>query len=73
MKTIQIELPDLIINFIHSRSKQEEVFAREAIEEKVARETENNLAALLTEGYQATAQEDLAISKDFEHADFENS
>lgn len=65
MKTIQIELPDPIIDFIHSLSKQKEAFAREAIEEKVARETKNDLAALLTEGYQATAQEDLTISKEF--------
>lgn len=38
MKTIQLELPDPIVNFIHSLSKQEEEFAREAVEEKVARE-----------------------------------
>lgn len=72
MKTIQIELPDPIISFIHSLSKQEEAFAREAVEEKVIREKRKNLASLLAKGYQATAQEDLAISKEFERADFEN-
>ena len=71
MKTIQIQLPDPIVNFIHSLSKQEEVFAREAVEEKVAREMKNSIASLLMEGYQATAQEDLEISQEFEHADFE--
>ena len=69
MKTIQIELPDPIINFIHSLSKQEEAFAREAVEEKVIREKRKNLASLLSEGYQATAQEDLAILRDFEYRD----
>lgn len=72
MKTIEIELSDPVVAFIHLLSKQEDVFAREAIEEKVAREKENNLTQLLMEGYQATAEEDLRISKDFEHADFEN-
>lgn len=71
MKTIQLELSDPIIEYIHSLAKQEEVFAREAIEEKVAREKQNTLTLLLMEGYQATAEEDLAISKEFEHADFE--
>jgi len=72
MKTIQIELPDPVIDFIHSLSKQEEAFAREAVEEKVAREKKNSLDLLLMEGYQETVKEDLAISKEFEHADFEN-
>lgn len=72
MKTIQLELPDPIVNFIHSLAKQEDVFIREAIEEKVAREKKSNLTSLLMEGYQATVQEDLSIAKEFEHADFEN-
>ena len=72
MKTVQIELPDLVLDFIRSLSKQEEAFAREAVEEKVAREKKNNFNLLLIEGYQATAQEDLVISKEFEHTDFEN-
>lgn len=71
MKTIRIDLPDPIVNFIHSLSKQEEEFAREAINEKVAREKDNH-TALLIEGYKATAQEDLNLSRDFEHADLEN-
>ena len=72
MKTIHIELPDPIIDFIHSLSKQEDTFAREAVEEKVAREKDNNLNLLLIEGYQATAQEDLTLSGNFEHADSES-
>ena len=71
MKTIQLDLPDPVVNFIHSLSKQEDEFAREAIDEKIARE-KNNFTAVLIEGYQATAQEDLNLSKDFEHADLEN-
>lgn len=70
MTTIHLDLPDPIVNFIHSLSKQEDVFAREAIEEKVIREKQKSRDLLLTEGYQATAQEDIALAKDFEHADF---
>lgn len=72
MKTIQLELPDPFIEFIHSLSRHEDDFAREAVEEKIAREKRYNLNQLLMEGYQATAAEDLAITKDFEPADLEN-
>jgi len=35
-------------------------------------ENESNLENELIEGYKATYQEDLEISNDFEHSDFEN-
>ena len=35
-------------------------------------ENEKDLNALLIEGYQATRDEDLALTKEFEAADFEN-
>jgi hypothetical protein len=72
MKTIKIALSDTDINFIHSLQKEEEGFTKEAIEEKIARERRDSLEDLLKEGYQATRGEDLSITNDFQHADFEN-
>ncbi|WP_342085731.1 hypothetical protein [Dyadobacter sp. OTU695] len=72
MKTIKIALSDTDINFIRSRRKDEEGFTKEAIEEKIARERRDSLQDLLKEGYQATREEDLSITNDFQHADFEN-
>ena len=63
MTTIHLDLPDPIVNFIHSLSKREDAFAREAIEKKVIREKQKNLDLLLIEGYQATIQEDIALAK----------
>lgn len=72
MKTIKIELSESDVNFIHSLQKEEEGFTKEAIEEKIARERRHALEELLKEGYQATREEDLSITNDFQHADFEN-
>lgn len=72
MKTIKIALSDTDINFIRSRRKDEEGFTKEAIEEKIARERRDSLQDLLKEGYEATREEDLSITNDFQHADFEN-
>lgn len=44
----------------------------EAIQEKIEREKKDKLKLLLIEGYQATSEEDLEITKDFEGADFDN-
>lgn len=72
MKTIKIKLSDTDVNFIHSLHKEEEGFTKEAIEEKLARERRNSLEELLKEGYQATREEDLSITTDFQYADLEN-
>ena len=72
MKTIEIKVPDEILGFLGSVSKEREKFVLEAIREKVNREKKNNLKTLLVEGYRATAAEDLKITKDFEAADLEN-
>ena len=72
MKTIKVELSDIDLHFIHSLQREEEGFTKEAIEEKIARERRSSLAELLVEGYQATREEDLSITNDFQHADFEN-
>lgn len=72
MKTIAIKVPDEILGFLGSVSKEQEKFVLEAIKEKVNREKKSSLKTLLIEGYRATAAEDLEITKDFEVADLEN-
>ncbi|MBA4183483.1 MAG: hypothetical protein H0X49_05650 [Acidobacteria bacterium] len=72
MKTIAIKVPDEILGFLGSVSKEQEKFVLEAIKEKVNREKKRDLKTLLVEGYQATSAEDLKITKEFETADLEN-
>ncbi len=69
MKTIEIKLPDEIFGVLSMIAKQKDRFVVEAIKEKIEREKKHSL---LVEGYQATFQEDLALAKEFETADFEN-
>ncbi len=72
MKTIEIKVPDEILGFLSSVSREQEKFVLEAIKEKVSREKKRDLETLLVEGYRATAAEDLKITKEFETADLEN-
>ncbi len=72
MKTIEINVPDEILGFLGSVSREQEKFVLEAIKEKVSREKKRDLETLLVEGYQATLAEDLKITKEFETADLEN-
>ncbi len=72
MKTIEINVPDEILGFLGSVSREREKFVLEAIKEKVNREKKRDLKMLLVEGYQATSAEDLKIIKEFEAADLEN-
>ena len=72
MKTIEIKVPDEILGFLGSVSKEQEKFVLEAIKEKVNREKKRDLKMLLVEGYLATSAEDLKITKEFETADLEN-
>ena len=72
METIQLNIPDEMLGVINTLSKQKEEFVLEAIQEKIEREKKGNLKLLLIEGYQATKEEDLEITKDFERADFDN-
>jgi hypothetical protein len=69
MKTLEIKLPDEIFGVLSVISKQQDKFVVEAIKEKIERERKQSL---LAEGYQATYQEDLALTKEFETTDFEN-
>ncbi len=69
MKTLEIKLPDEIFGILSTIAKQKDKFIVDAIKEKLVREKKYSL---LAEGYQATFNEDLALAKDFEAADFEN-
>lgn len=69
MKTLEIKLPDEVFGVLNTFAKQNDKFVIEAIKEKIEREKK---CALLVEGYQATVEEDLALAKEFEPADFEN-
>lgn len=72
MKTIAVNVPDEILGFLGSVSKEQEEFVLKAIKEKINREKKRDLQTLLAEGYQATSAEDLKITKEFEAADLEN-
>ncbi|MFN7116159.1 MAG: hypothetical protein ACK4TA_05130 [Saprospiraceae bacterium] len=72
VQTLEIHVPDSISQYLEVLASDKEEFVLEAIQEKIDREKRKNLDALLIEGYQATAKEDLDLTKDFETADFEN-
>jgi hypothetical protein len=72
MKTIEVNVPDEILGFLGSMSKEREEFVLKAIKEKINREKKRDLKTLLVEGYRATKAEDLEITKEFEAADLEN-
>ena len=75
MKTIQIELPEAIEEHLNSMSQDQQDFIVEAIKEKIKKKTAADAEALtqhLIEGYQATYEEDLNLTNDFESADFED-
>lgn len=69
MKTLEIKLPDEIFGVLSTLAKQKDKFVVEAIKEKIEREKRHSL---LVEGYRTTFEEDLALAKEFEAADFEN-
>lgn len=71
MTTIQINIPDEVFRLMDSVSGAKEEFVLEAIQEKFDREKRNRLTGLLIEGYQATFEEDFALTKEFEKSDFE--
>ncbi len=68
MKTLEIKLPDEIFGVLSTIAKRKDAFVIEAIKEKIEREKKRSL---LVEGYQATFQEDSALAKEYEAADFE--
>ena len=75
MKTIQIELPEAIEEQLNLMSQDQQDFIVEAIKEKIKKKAAADAEALtqrLIEGYQATYEEDLNLTNDFESADLED-
>ncbi len=71
MTTLQLNIPDEIAGLMNSISEPREKFVLDAIQEKLARDGENDFNELLSEGYRATFAEDAALAREFEAADFE--
>ncbi|WP_194974289.1 hypothetical protein [Aquiflexum lacus] len=69
MKTIKIELPVEIERQLKLINEDEQTFIVEAIKEKINKR--EFLNKKLEEGYKATFQEDIALTKDFESIDLE--
>ena len=69
MKTLEVKIPDEIFGILSVIAKKRDKFVEEAIKEKIEREKKHTL---LVEGYQAVFNEDMALAKEFETADFEN-
>jgi len=69
MQTIEIHVPDNILQYLEILPFDKELFVLAAIQEKIEREGRKNLDAELEEGYRAAALEDSEIRKDFEYAE----
>jgi hypothetical protein len=72
VQTLEIHINEKISQYLEVLTSDKEEFVIEATQEKIERQKRKDLDALLIEGYQATADEDFEITKDFEQADFEN-
>lgn len=70
MKTIQIQLPADVEQLLDKVDGNQVDFIIAAIREKINKKEKINI--LLKEDYQATNEEDLSITKDFEVVDLEN-
>ena len=66
MAVITIQLPKKLHQKLLQVAQNESEFVLEAIKEKINKTSNKHLEKLLIEGYQATYQEDLEITKDFE-------
>ena len=70
METIQINVPEDIKQQIGETIDDQQHFILEAIQEKLDRK--QKLDEELREGYQATFEEDLNLTSDFESTDLES-
>ena len=72
MKTLQLSLPEELEKELTFLSHDSESFIITAIREKMQSLHHRDIHSLLQEGYQSTREEDLAITHEFEAADFEH-
>jgi hypothetical protein len=66
MKTIEISLPDDVLDSLNTISTKSEYFIIEAIKEKLDRINPDKIRIQMIEGYKNTQIEDLEITKEFE-------
>jgi hypothetical protein len=72
MKTLQLNIPEELEKELALVPTDSESFILSAIREKIKTLHATNVNSLLAEGYKSTREEDLAIAKEFEAADFEH-
>ncbi|MBW8050825.1 MAG: hypothetical protein FVQ77_10920 [Cytophagales bacterium] len=72
METIQLQVPKEIAKLLNTSPVNKKSFILDAVKEKLGKIKNKNVDKLLVEGYKATSEEDLEITKDFEAIDFEN-
>lgn len=72
MKTLQLNIPEELEKELALVPTDSESFIISAIREKIQTLHHPDVNSLLAEGYKATREEDLAITKEFEAADFEH-
>jgi CopG family transcriptional regulator/antitoxin EndoAI len=70
---LNITLPKGLVNAMNriTEPRKRSRFIAEAVRQKIEQKEKEELEMLLVEGYQATAKESLAITKEFERADLE--
>ena len=68
---IQISVPEKIYYSLENISNDKNTFILEAIESKIKESENKKFEKLLIEGYKASRNEAIEITKDFEVADFD--
>jgi CopG family transcriptional regulator / antitoxin EndoAI len=71
---LNITLPKGLVDAMNrvTEPRKRSRFIAEAVSQKIEQKEKEEMEMLLIEGYQATAKESLAITKEFESADLED-
>jgi len=70
---LNITLPKGLVEALNrvAEPRKRSLFIAEAVKQKIVQKEKEEMEKLLVEGYQAAAQESLALTKEFESADLE--
>jgi metal-responsive CopG/Arc/MetJ family transcriptional regulator len=70
---LNITLPKGLVEALNrvAEPRKRSLFIAEAVRQKIVQKEKEEMEKLLVEGYQAAAQESLALTKEFESADLE--
>jgi metal-responsive CopG/Arc/MetJ family transcriptional regulator len=70
----KVTLPKELVETMNriTESRKRSWFIAEAVRQKIEQKEKEEIEKLLEEGYQATAKESLALTKEFESADLED-